>query len=91
MATLYLAQDLRHGRKVGLKVVRSELSGEADGSTPAYMTPEPAGDESNLDGRSDLYSLGCVLYETLVGTPPFTGPTVQSVITKRFTEGVGLG
>src|SRR6266540_2781805 len=54
--------------------------------TPAYVSPEQASGEQNIDGQSDQYSLACVLYEMLSGERPFTGATAQAVLTKRFTE-----
>ena len=56
--------------------------------TAAYMSPEQASAERAIDGRSDIYSLACMLYEMLVGEPPYTGPTAQAIIVKRFTEPV---
>jgi serine/threonine-protein kinase len=54
--------------------------------TPQYMSPEQAMGDRVLDGRSDVYSLGCVVYEMLVGEPPYTGPTAQAVIAKIVTD-----
>jgi TolB-like protein/tRNA A-37 threonylcarbamoyl transferase component Bud32 len=56
--------------------------------TPAYMSPEQASGDQAIDARTDVYSLGAVLYEMLAGEPPYTGPTAQAIIGKRFTEPV---
>ena len=54
--------------------------------TPAYVSPEQAAGEINLDGASDQYSLACVLYEMLAGERPFRGENASAVMAKRFTE-----
>ncbi len=54
--------------------------------TPAYVSPEQAAGEMNLDGRSDQYSLACMVYEMITGERPFSGATPQAIMAKRFTE-----
>jgi Tol biopolymer transport system component/tRNA A-37 threonylcarbamoyl transferase component Bud32 len=54
--------------------------------TPHYMSPEQAMGEREITATSDVYALGCVLYEMLVGEPPFTGPTAQAIIARVVTE-----
>jgi serine/threonine-protein kinase len=56
--------------------------------TPEYMSPEQATGDRQLDARSDVYSLATVVYEMLVGEPPFTGPTAQAVIARHVTDSV---
>jgi len=54
--------------------------------TPTYMSPEQAMGERDITAKSDVYALGCVTYEMLVGDPPFTGSTAQAVVAKVLTE-----
>jgi tRNA A-37 threonylcarbamoyl transferase component Bud32/TolB-like protein len=56
--------------------------------TPAYMSPEQALGDAAVDARSDVYSLGCVLYEMLAGEAPFTGPTPQAILARRLHDPV---
>jgi serine/threonine-protein kinase len=71
-----------------LSVAQSEqitASGVAVG-TPAYMSPEQAAADPEVDGRTDQYSLACVLYEMLAGEPPYKAPTAQATLARRLTD-----
>ena len=56
--------------------------------TPTYMPPEQSAGTGKVDRRSDIYSLACVLYETLAGQPPFTGPTAQAIMARHSLDAV---
>ncbi len=81
--------DFGIARAVSASAARSGLTqtGMAVG-TPKYMSPEQALGETNLDGRTDVYALGVVLYEMLAGRPPFEGATPQSIIAQALSHKV---
>jgi eukaryotic-like serine/threonine-protein kinase len=84
--------DSGHALVADFGIARAIGTGESSTGhiigTPAYMSPEQIEGVKELDGRSDVYSLGCVLFETLVGEPPFKGTSVMSVIANRLSNPV---
>jgi eukaryotic-like serine/threonine-protein kinase len=81
-----IVSDFGVARAVTRAVDESRTTAGMAVGTPAYMSPEQASGDTELDGRSDQYSLACVLYEMLAGGPPFSGTTARATIARRFTE-----
>ncbi|HEX3235834.1 MAG TPA: protein kinase [Gemmatimonadales bacterium] len=80
-----LVADFGIARALGAGDEKLTETGLAVG-TPAYMSPEQASGQRDLDQRTDIYSLGVVLYEMLAGETPFAAPTAQAMIARRFME-----
>ena len=80
-----LVADFGIARAAGTDGASLTKTGLAIG-TPQYMSPEQSSGDRDVDGRADVYALGCVLYEMIAGEPPFTGPTMQAVVARSLTE-----
>jgi len=79
-----LVADFGIARAIGTGVTAAR--NEVGAGTPEYMSPEQAFGEDRVDGRTDVYSLGCVLYELLAGRPPFTGKSVAAILSDVLTK-----
>ena len=80
-----LVADFGIARAIG-SVAPERISAQMLGTgTPAYMSPEQATRERQVDERTDIYALGCVLYEMLAGEPPFAGPTPEATVERRLS------
>ena len=79
-----LVADFGLARAVDEVYQKLTATGTVVGS-PIYMSPEQASGQKGIDGRSDIFALGCVLYELLSGEPPFYGPTPHATLRRRFT------
>jgi serine/threonine-protein kinase len=80
-------RGLRHRAGGGSEPAAHRLPGPGLAvGTPQYMSPEQASGSPDLDARSDIYSVGAMLYEMLVGEPPFTGPTAAAIVIRSLTE-----
>lgn len=88
MAGLPVVTDFGIARAIGSAAGQQLTQTGIAIGTPAYMSPEQAAGERELDARCDIYALGCVLYEALVGQPPFAGPTAQAVLARHALDPV---
>jgi eukaryotic-like serine/threonine-protein kinase len=80
-----LVADFGIARAIG-SAGGERLSARHLSGTPAYMSPEQASGDGTVDARTDVYALGCVVHEMLAGEPPFTGASVEAVISRRLHE-----
>jgi serine/threonine-protein kinase len=83
-----LVADFGIARALGSEAGDSLTQTGMSVGTPQYMSPEQASGDRAVDARSDIYSLACVLYEMLAGEPPYTGPTPQVILMRRFSDPV---